>query len=230
VPPNQRILLETPSVNAHLPFVRLAGLVGIAATAAMVVADLVMLYIPSRGGGWRLQQLAAAVSPARLLIGDYLGVFVLPFVLVGLAHIYLGLRSAGPWWAVPPVALLTYTYILGAAFHHGMALLVRSAQVDLVAGMPLARAMDLTREFLAPLLVVFFAAALVGGLWLFLAIRTGRTAYPVWVAWLSPPVTTILFIGLQRLGPAQLAGALIPAGPNVAMLLFLSCSTVVLWH
>lgn len=44
---------------------RLSGAVGVAATAIMVVADLVMLYAPPRGARPPLEHFAAAVSRRR---------------------------------------------------------------------------------------------------------------------------------------------------------------------
>src|SRR4051812_48152476 len=102
------------------------------------------------------QHFAATVSRRRLIWGDYLGLFAVPFVLVGLLHVFIGLRPAGFWAAVAPVALLTYAYVLGAAFHHAVAILVSTAQEDVAAATPLAT------QFLRPLLTVFMAAAVSG--------------------------------------------------------------------
>ena len=211
-------------MNQRQVVLRVGGIVGVLATAVMVVADLVMLYAPPRGATPPLQHFATTVSRHRLILGDYLGLLAVPFVLAGLLHIYIGLRPAGFWFAVPPVALLGYAYVLGAAFHHGVALLVSAAQEDAAAAAPLAA------QFLRPLLTVFTAAAVSGAILLFLVLLTRRTAYPAWVAWVSPIVTVALSILLQRLGPATFARVLVPAGHNLAMLVFFTCSTIVLWR
>jgi uncharacterized membrane protein YkgB len=203
---------------------RLAGVVGVLATTIMVIADLVMLYAPPRGGTPPLQHFAVAVSRHRLVLGDYLGLFALPFVLVGLLHVYIALRPAGFWFAVTPVALLGYSYVLGAAFHHGVALLVSAAQQDTTT------AARLGAQFLRPLLMVFTVSAMLGAILLFLVLLMRRTAYPAWMAWLSPVVTVALSTLLQRLDPSRFAGVLVPAGHNLAMLVFLTCSTIVLWR
>lgn len=203
---------------------RLAGVVGVLATAIMVVADLVMLYAPPRGGTPPLQYFAAAISRDRLILGDYLGLFALPFVLAGLLHVYAGLRPAGFWLAVLPVALLGYAYVLGAAFHHGVALLVSAVQEDAATAAPLAN------QFLRPLLTVFTLTAASGAIVLFLVLLTRRTAYPAWMAWLSPLPTFALSFLLRRFGPPTFAGVLVPAGHNLAMFVFFTCSTIVLWR
>jgi hypothetical protein len=202
---------------------RLGGVIGILATATLVVADLVMLYAPPRGATPPLQHFAVAVSRQRLIWGDYLGLFALPFVLVGLLHVYVGLRSAGFWLAIVPVGFLGYAYVLGAAFHHGVALVV-SAQQESSTAAPLAA------QFLRPLLKIFTIIAASGATLLFLTLLTGRATYPSWMAWLSPLVTSALFFALGRLGPPIFAGVLIPAGHNLAMLMFFTCSTIVLWQ
>ncbi len=138
------------------------GVIGILATATLVVADLVMLYIPARGATPPLQHFAVAVSRHRLILGDYLGLLALPFVLVGLLHIYVGLRSAGFWLAIVPVGFLGYACVLGAAFHHGVALLVSAVQEDSGAAGPLAA------QLLRPLLTVFTIIAVSGAMILFL--------------------------------------------------------------
>lgn len=182
-----------------------------------------MLYAPPRGARPPLQHLAVSVSRQRLILGDYLGLFALPFVLVGLLHVHAGLRSAGFWPALVPVGFLGYAYVLGAAFHHGVALAV-SAQQESLTATPLAA------QFLRPLLTVFTIVAVLGAILLFLVLLTGRAAYPPWMAWLSPLVTSGLFFALGRLGPPIFAGVLVPAGHNLAMLIFFTCSTIVLWQ
>lgn len=209
------------SPNQLLP--RLAGVIGILATATLVVADVVMLYARPRGATPPLEHFAAAVPRRRLIWGDYLGLFALPFVLVGLLHVYVGLRPAGFWPAAVPLAFLGYAYVLGAAFHHGVALLVSAVQEDSATANPLAA------QFLRPLLTVFTTIAASGAILLLLVLLTGRTAYPRWMAWLSPLVTSALFFVLRRLGPPSFAGVLVPAGHNLAMLVFFTCSTIVLW-
>jgi hypothetical protein len=203
---------------------RLTGIIGVLSAAAMVVADLVMLLAPPRGTTPPIAHYAASVSRERLLVGDYLGLLALPFVLVGLLHVYWALRQAGAWRAFPPVALLAYTYVIGGAFHHGAASLVRAVQEGT------GSESLLVAQLLRPLLGVFTLTACAGALLLFLVIVEGRTAYPRWVAWFSPLVTFLVSTLAQRLGPPCVATVLLPAGHNLAMLLFLAGSTVVLWR
>jgi hypothetical protein len=126
--------------------------------------------------------------------------------------------------ALLPVALLGYAYVLGAAFHHGVAILVSAVQEDAATATPLAG------RFLQPLLTVFTLSAALGAIALFLVLLTRRTAYPPWMPWVSPLVTFALFSLLRRVGPPIFAGVLVPAGHNLAMLVFFTCSTIVRWR
>src|SRR5882762_9971043 len=148
-----------------------------------------MLYTPRRSSAFRIAEIAPALSRRRVLLGDYLGIFAIPLVLVGLWHIHLRLRPAGWWFAGPPVILLA-------------------------------------QEFLRPLYLVFTSTALLGSGWLFLSLLLGRTAYPPWMAWLSPFVTGGAALLGRRFAPAPVAGVLGPAGHNLAVLVFLICSTL----
>ena len=213
-------------LDPRLDLLRLTGLVGIGATAVLTAADLIMLYTPRRSSAFRIAEIAPALSRRRVLLGDYLGIFTIPLVLVGLWHIHLRLRPAGWWFAGPPVILLAYTYVLGAAFHHVVGVLVRSAHADAETPTVPARTSLLAQEFLRPLYLVFTSTALLGSGWLFLSLLLGRTAYPPWMAWLSPFVTGGAALLGRRFAPAPVAGVLGPAGHNLAVLVFLICSTL----
>ena len=213
-------------LDPRLDLVRLTGLVGIGATAVLTAADLIMLYTPRPSTAFRVAEIAPALSRRRVLLGDYLGVFTIPLVLVGLLHIYLRLRPAGWWFAGPPVILLAYTYVLGAAFHHVVGVLVRSAHADAETPDVPARTHLLAQEFLRPLYVVFTSTALLGSLWLFCSLLFGRSGYPSWMAWLSPFITAGAALLGRRFATGPVAGVLAPAGHNLAMLVFLLCSTL----
>ncbi len=190
-------------LDPRLDLLRLTGLVGIGATAVLTAADLIMLYTPRPSTAFRVAEIAPALSRRRVLLGDYLGVFTIPLVLVGLLHIYLRLRPAGWWFAGPPVILLAYTYVLGAAFHHVVGVLVRSAHADAETPDVPARTHLLAQEFLRPLY-----------------------GYPSWMAWLSPFITAGAALLGRRFATGPVAGVLAPAGHNLAMLVFLLCSTL----
>ena len=194
----------------------LAGVVG---AGLMALSDLVLLFTSVERSRYDFLEIATHIPEMRVMVGDYLGLVGVPFVLVGLYRVYEGLRPAGPWLSLPPVLLLAYGYLLGAVFHHGVSMTMIVARQDSLGG---AAASELATILLVPLGIAFGTIVVAGSTWLFVALITGRTGYPRWMAWTSPLTVVLLFRLLVLFGPPWMVGALVPAGPNLAMVVFFS--------
>src|SRR5467141_3628034 len=75
-------------LDPRLDLLRLTGLVGIAATAVLTAADLIMLYTPRPSSAFRIAEVAPALSRRRVLLGEYRGIFKNKIVLVCLKNIH----------------------------------------------------------------------------------------------------------------------------------------------
>jgi hypothetical protein len=211
---------------AHHPGVPLLlGLLGVAGLLVLVTSDLLLVWTPQRD----LDVFRAAhdKSDARIHAGALLGVFSIPFVLAGVVFLWGGLAPAGFWLAAPPLLLAGFAYVVGAAFHAVIGpflLAIRDARASSADGsavlQPMKRIFDVLRT-------VLWVSIFASSLWLLAALLSGRTLYPGWVAAVSPFPLVVLFRIGARVAPPAIAGALTPAGGNVAMLVFLLLSLIV---
>jgi hypothetical protein len=199
-------------------------MLGVVASAILVLSDLILLYVPASASGYRFERLAPLLSSWRLVVGDFLGLAAIPLVLVALGHLYWGLRLAGRVTAAGPVFLFGVSYLLGAAFHHEVAAILQLARTP----GHLSAAQFLIHASLAPLYAVFGGTAFVASLWLAGAILTGRTRYPRWAVMLSPVVTLPSLMLLARAAPPALAGGLLPASANLSVCIFFTLSVLAL--
>ena len=198
--------------------------VGMAGTAIMVLSDLLLLYVPVPRSQYDFLEIAKRIPETRVIAGDYLGLLGTPLVLVGLYGIYLILKQAGRWHSLPPVLLLGCAYLLGAVFHHTVGMIMTGARHRMPGGAAEVLTKELVTNFLVPLGIAFLVVVVVGAAWLFVGLVSARTAYPRWMAFLSPLVLALAFRAAVLVAPPAVVGALVPAGPNLAMLVFFVAS------
>jgi hypothetical protein len=207
---------------------RLLGLIGLVGSALLLAADVVLVYSPIPAARFDVFAAAVGKSQARLVYGSLLGVFAIPLVLASFGHIFLALRPGGTWLAIPPVILGIFAYVIGAAFHAAIPFYMAAIQqvkASDASASPLLVAMARVFVPLQKALAFFVVSSSV---WLLVALLSGKTLYPKWIAALSPAVLVILFRVVMRISSPAVVGILFPAGNNLALFIFVSCSLVVL--
>ena len=211
-----------------LQWFRCFGLVGLFGSGLLLVADLVLLYTPLPAAHFNVFTASVGKSRARLVYGALLGVFAIPLVLAGFAHIFLALRPAGFWLSAPPVILGVFAYVIGAAFHAAIPFYVAVIQQTHASDATASPLVAVMARVFVPLQRSLFVFVVASALWLFAALLSGETLYPRWMAFISPAAVVVFFRVLMRISPPAVAGALFPAGNNLAVLCFLLFSLVVL--
>ncbi|MFT4248473.1 MAG: hypothetical protein QM581_10680 [Pseudomonas sp.] len=164
------------------------------------------------------------VPRGRLIAGALVAVFAVPLYLIGIGHLWRGLRPAGRAWALPAVTLLFLGYawspLAHAAFYFVGAVYQTILATEPATHPPL---LALGEEFHRVLMMVYapaVACGLLGLLALSLAAASGRTAYPRWFALTGNPLLLgLLCIGAPNLLRGPLADALLGAGLNTMQLL-----------
>ncbi|MFT4198159.1 MAG: hypothetical protein QM601_09660 [Pseudoxanthomonas sp.] len=164
------------------------------------------------------------VPHARLIVGALFAVFTLPLYLIGTWHLWRGLRPAGRAWALPAIVPIFLGYawspLAHAAFYFVGAVYQTILATDASAHPQL---LALAVEFRRVLMIVYVPAVACSALGLLafsLAVASGRTAYPRWLALTSNPVLLgALTIGLPHLLPGPLGDALVAAAFNTLWLL-----------
>ena len=200
--------------------VRMAGFLGILVSLLMIASDLLLLFTP-RGDFNSANFAWMAAVPFPRMAGHVIGVFVLPFYLVGFWHISMGVKDARPKSAAAILGLMAHATIVGTFCHGSIAysgLLVRNASFAEAAVSDALAAIVVEGRVLSwPAQAVLVAGMLGESVLLAVAILSGETRYPRWFALLNAVLLLLVITGIGIAFPA--AGQLIlPPAQNLAML------------
>jgi hypothetical protein len=203
------------SAQAHdcLKWARVAGLVAILGAIIGMVGDYCLLYSPEGGymdGDYAFMR---GIPNTRLLWGHYLGILAIPLEAAGLYLVWLGLLPQGRRLALVAVCAGMYLMFLGVAYH-----------ATVFPFGDAVRWQDL-RPFNEPLGLGFAAAFFALVLVFTVAMARGKTAYPRWMAGLSPLLVYGVVIACYFLLPG-IGNFLAPMGFNLSMAVFYGALTL----
>ena len=226
-------------------WLRWSGIAGIAGSVGYMIGDALLLGNSATVSEFphlatyldnRLVQRGAvflASSTERLAAGGLVGVFSTPLYLAGIWHIFEASKPGGTRWSLPPFLLLVTAFSI-APFVHGSFFYVAEilktvGQVDQSAQPVLVALATSATLWLFIAYGVLAVPALVGFVWLTVAIARGKTLYPRWVAFANPLVCMLGGSLLHRVLPQPLKLLLSGAGLSLGMLAYFALSTAVLW-
>jgi hypothetical protein len=202
-------------------------IVGVGSAALAVAADLALQYTGNATHvGSHEYAYLLDVSRDRLLFGHFAGVFAVLLEIIGFWGVALGFT--GPKLRFAFFATCAVAFAVGAAFHAMFAVIGLSLQFAADANAApgfltgLAAAVRPAHEALGSVTII---GILILSVILILAIARGRTAYPRWMAALSPlPVVVGLAIAMRAFPSLRLV--LLPAGLNFANLVLFSAAAI----
>lgn len=210
---------------------RLAGIIAILAAIAGIAADLILQYTPNSAHLLSESLIALDVSPARLLVGHYLGIAAILLETAGIWQVYGGLRPAGQRVALPFLLVYAAGIAVGAAFHGTFVFVALAAQAQQgTTGAAYQSFSDLIAAYSAPrigLLAVAVLTIVIGSLWYSFAVGFRQTAYPGWMAWLTP-LTFVIVLGLLGRAIPPLGLVIAPTALNLSHLAFFVVTTAAL--
>ena len=207
-----------------MSYSRIYGIIGSLGALAAIGADLVLQYNanPAHLGALDYSYFLD-VSQTRIYIGFYLGVIAILIQIAGLWHVRQGLAPAGTRFSLPFFIISGFILALGAVFHAHAALLglVVKAQSQSVgdAAQVFNTLISDFVSFRVTLIIILFVGLVIYSLWYALVVTFKPTAYPRFLAWFNPLLCLLLFGLLGVLIPV-LRYVLLPAGINLAHLLF----------
>ncbi len=205
------------------------GLLAICAAALLALADIALLYSPDGGYGFASYQPLADVPRWRLLLGHYLGVLLLPAYIPGYWLVFHGLRDAGVWRSWPVFLLGSYTAAIGGAVHGLIALLALIVQYGGTDPAASQRLLGQARSFADPLHGLVNGLFVLASLWFAVAVLSGRTRFPRWLAAANPLVLALVFVTPYLVAPGFKPALLAaPASFNLAHLVFFCLVTAAL--
>lgn len=174
-----------------------------------------------------------SIPSEKMMWGALLGVFSTPLILAGFWHIYEG--SSGANEAIRAITFFLFiiasvigAFVHGSFFYAGEYVKALNA-VSEDSQNVIVELFNRHRKVLiityAPLLVMVIIAS---GLFS-MAVSTGQTLFPAWMAAINPVTMTIVWLLLKRILPAFMTDPLEGAGFNVAYFVFFVCTTITLW-
>jgi hypothetical protein len=175
----------------------------------------------------------AALPQWRLEWGGLLGVFAAPLMLAGIWLVYQGLRPARMWLALPPVLLFAYATVIGPFIHGSFIFLGESVQALDAVGTdgrtPLMGILSRLHRVMQIGYGVLFLCVIVASIWFSVAVASGRTLFPLWMAGVNPVLATLAWLVIKRFLPRRVVDYTEGAGFNIAFLIFFGLTTATLW-
>jgi hypothetical protein len=173
------------------------------------------------------------LSPTRLMWGALIGVFITPLILLGFWQAYQGLSGANAWAALTTFGLFAFSSIIGTFVHgtfyymgeyvHALNNVNEESQ-DIIVKM-IERHKKVLIITYAPLLIFIIVASIMFSV----LVASGKTAFPVWMAGVTPLTMTILWLIGKRILPQFIRDWTEGAGFNIAYVIFFACTTITLW-
>jgi hypothetical protein len=198
------------------------GVYAIVAALLATCGDLLLLWVTNAAR----PDLALPHPPrGALAIGTYLGVLAIPLFGVGYWHAAAGLAPGSPRAARLVFLLGAYGGAVGGVVHGLTGLIIH---IERHAGTPVVdpfTALTPYRPYLLPLWGLLTVFLVVGSVLYALAITRRRTVYPRWMALLNPVLIVVALSAVGSTSPV-LRAFLVPAGPNVAHVIFFVATTM----
>ncbi|HSM70619.1 MAG TPA: DUF6796 family protein [Anaerolineales bacterium] len=175
-----------------------------------------------------------ALSPNRMMWGALIGVFATPLILLGFWQVYQGLGGANEGAVLATVGLFGTASVIGAFVHGSFFYLgeyvralnkVETDSQDVIVKM-IERHKKVLIITYAPLLAFILAASILFSV----LVASGNTAFPVWMAGVTPLTMTIAWMLIKRILPELIRDWTEGAGFNIAYMAFFTCTTISLWN
>ena len=223
---------------------RITGLLALLGTLLYAIGDVLLLASKvNRDDYPKLKPFAKLLSdaetmvvlpPNRMIWGALLGVFATPLVVAGFWQIYQGLNGANASAVLTTIVLFGSASIIGAFVHgtfycmgeyiHALNDVTEDSQAVIVK--MIERHKRVLIITYAPVLIFIIIASI-----MFSAlVASGKTAFPLWMAWINPVTMTITWLIAKRILQQFIRDAAEGAGFNIAFMAFFACTTITLWN
>lgn len=226
------------------------GTIGILAVFFTIISDVILLGQPDSAYSFFAYptECMAEISPWRITAGVFIGVFMLPFQLAGLAPLYYGLKPLGRKIQLLTVITSGHALTMGIAFHMSYAFMASGWKL-LYATMPwkqtaAAPENDLLKEapwndsaasmmksfdFYWKLLIVIMLSELIFCSCFFaITVLSGKTFFPKWMAAFNPLFIIGVMFAIISLIPSPMGGFIAPTILNTSNFTFFILSTVII--
>lgn len=210
--------------EASLTNLKRAGTIAAIAALIGAVADLTLFATP----GFSSNPLRVLVNIGfdRALIGTYLGVFIIPVMVIGYWMVSQVVRPAGKFFSNALLLIGVYGITLGTAIHAFVGIVLQSINTSGLGPDDISDYAMQFAPFIAPAYVMFYALVFVGSVIFIVAVRRSDDL-PNWLIWVSPIIPNVVLPIFGWLLPV-LGDVLWPSTANLSHVLYFGAIVLVL--
>jgi hypothetical protein len=211
-------------------YVLVCGLVGIAGALLTIVSDLILLGSPSSAYSFLKSgtETMADLAQWRIIAGTYLGIFVLPFEIVGLITLYFGLKPAGKLVSLTVAITAAHALILGVAFHVSYLFIGSGWKLYHSSGLLNTPEYEMIKKldyYLKIIGFIILVEIMFSSICYTVTIIKKKTLYPKWMSLFNPICVFLIMFPIVFTLPAPVGGFIAPAYMNLSAMVFLILST-----
>lgn len=163
------------------------------------------------------------IDPWRITLGTFIGVFALPFQLLGLLPLYFAFKPAGRLLQILTVIGNAHAILMGVAFHMSYAYIGRGwalyHQNDISKEITIKMINSFLFHWLILLIIMSLEIILSSIIYIVMVIK-GKTLFPKWMAVFSPIGIILIIFPVILAFPYPIGGYIAPACLNIATFMF----------
>jgi hypothetical protein len=220
----------TPSSNRNAVF--LAGLIGMAASIGVGIAEFSLHFTPTLDYGGAPYVFFVQTPSWRLTLGHFLAIYALPMYFVGYWHLSERLKPAAFPWRAMVMGLGIFSFTLGGVWigsrvYPAILIQAETSATSEETKQTLAKLLDTAAFYNENVLTGTRLGILVVSVLFVWLVSTGRTSYPRWMALLNPILLVLLCFLLYFLLPS-IGGYVMPIAMNAAHFVLFTTSTLLM--
>lgn len=216
----------------NVKIILILGFTGIIGAIITGISDVILLGRPVSAHSFFVlgTESMADIVDWRITAGVFIGVFTLPFQILGLSSIYYSIKNSGKVLKSIILSSFAHAMFLSVAFHMGYAFIASGWKLYHRLGPGNAIAVEIRDRFIlywTILLSIMMTEILIGSILYVSIILRKKTMYPNWMVLFNPIFIFAVIFLLIIIIPAPLGGYIAPAYLNISMLAFFVISTFV---
>ncbi len=217
--------------NLQVKLVIILSALGMLSVLITIISDFLLLGKPDSAVNFFIigTETMWDIDPWRITLGTFIGVFALPFQLLGLLPLYFALKPAGRILPIITVIGNAHALLIGVAFHMSYAYIGRGwalyHQNDISKEIS-SKMMDSFSFYWLTLLVIMSLEILLSSLVYIILVIKRKTLFPKWMAIFSQIVIILITFTVLLAFPYPIGGYIAPASINVATLIFFMITRV----
>lgn len=203
------------------------GFFGLIAAIITGISDVLLLGTSVSGFEFisKPTEVMSLISNWRIAIGTLLGVFALPFQILGLIGVFYCIKKSNKILVAGNLIPFIHAVFMSVAFHMSYAFMAFGWK-NLNTNLPNSHDAKILIEkfefFWRFILIIMIVELVTGSVFLAIAVYKKQTLYPKWIMYLNPLTIFLCVFMFVAIIPAPLGGFIAPTFLNMSMAIFIS--------